>query len=83
MISCQDFVAHLGDYLEDELAVEVRTALDQHLSHCATCQVIVDSSRKTVRIVTESGEIDLSEVLFESATARIMSRIRATLKPRL
>jgi len=77
MISCKDFVGQLGSYLEDDLAAEVRMALDRHLASCTTCQVIVDSSRKTLTIVTDSGAFDLSEVLPESATARIMTRIRA------
>ena len=77
MISCKDFVAQLGSYLEDDLAAELRLALDQHLASCMSCQVIVDSSRKTLKIVTESGEFELSRTLPESVTARIMARIRA------
>lgn len=77
MISCKDFVAQLGGYLEDELSAEVRLAVDQHLASCTTCQVIVDSSRKTLTIVTESGRFELSKLLPESVTARIMARIRA------
>lgn len=76
MISCKDFIAHLGSYLEGDLAAELRLALDHHLASCTTCQVIVDSSNKTLRIVTESGEFELSETLPESVTARIMARIR-------
>jgi anti-sigma factor RsiW len=77
MISCKVFVAQLGSYLEDDLAAELWLALDQHLASCTTCQVIVDSSRKTLTIVTDSGEFQLSEILPESVTARIMARIRA------
>lgn len=77
MISCKDFIAQLGNYLEDDLAAELRLALDQHLASCTTCQVIVDSSKKTLTIVTESGEFELSERLPESVTARIMAKIRA------
>jgi anti-sigma factor RsiW len=77
MISCKDFVAQLGSYLEEDLAAELRLALDQHLASCTTCQVIVDSSRKTLTIVTDTGAFDLSEVLSEAVTARIMARIRA------
>lgn len=77
MISCKDFIAQLGNYLEDDLAAELRLALDQHLASCTTCQVIVDSSKKTLTIVTESGEFELSQRLSESVTARIMAKIRA------
>jgi anti-sigma factor RsiW len=77
MISCSQFLAELGDYLEGDLTAELRRELEVHLAQCNTCQVLVDSTRKTLTIVTESGELDLSETLSESIVARIMKRIRA------
>lgn len=61
LISCSDFLAQMGDYLEGEVADVVRIQIESHLAHCRTCQVIYDSSRKTVKIVTESGCFDLPE----------------------
>ena len=61
MISCDEFMNAFGDYLEGDIASEVRHQLDSHLSHCRTCQVIYDSSRKTLKILTESGSFDLPE----------------------
>jgi len=77
VISCVDFMAELGNYLEDDVAAEVRQQLDNHLSHCQTCQVIVDSTRKTLQIITDSGSFDLPEAAMRPITQKIMSKIRS------
>ena len=73
MFSCRDLLAELSNYLDDQTAVEVRQELEVHLSHCHTCQVLIDSTRKTVKIVTECRSFELPAGL----SARIMARIRA------
>jgi len=80
MVSCSEFLAELGAYLEGEASAELRRELERHLAHCVTCQVIADSTAKTLKIVTESGELDLSEELPERVVGQIMDRIRASKK---
>jgi predicted anti-sigma-YlaC factor YlaD len=76
VISCDEFMAAFGDYLEGDIAAEVRYQLESHLGHCRTCQVIYDSSRKTLKIVTDSGSFDLPEAAAKPIRAKIMARIR-------
>lgn len=76
MISCADFMAEIGSYLEGEVAAEVRMQLEHHLSHCQTCTVLVDSTRKTLKIVTDAGSFDLPEDAFRPIAAQIMDKIR-------
>ena len=76
MISCQDFITELGNLLDDDVAIEVREQLQAHLSHCATCQVLYDSTRKTLRIVTESGSFEYPDPIAEPLVNKIMDRIR-------
>jgi hypothetical protein len=80
VITCADFMAEIGNYLEHDVAREVRRQLEEHLSHCQTCSVLVDSSRKTLKIVTEAGTFELPEESFRPITAQIMSRIRGIQK---
>ncbi len=75
MVDCKDVVEQLGDYLEDEMAADLKASLEQHLSHCRTCQVILDSTRKTIRIVTESGSFEVPGDLSEQIIAKIMKAI--------
>jgi len=76
MISCQDFITELGNLLDDDVAVEVRESLRTHLAHCQSCQVLYDSTRKTLRIVTESGSFEYPEPIAEPLVTKIMNRIK-------
>jgi hypothetical protein len=71
-------MAEIGNYLEGDVASQVRQQLEEHLSHCQTCTVLVDSARKTLRIVTDAGSFDLPEAAFKPITEQIMARIRET-----
>ncbi|HKY29182.1 MAG TPA: zf-HC2 domain-containing protein [Pyrinomonadaceae bacterium] len=76
MISCQDFITELGNLLDDDVAVEVRESLQAHLAHCQSCQVLYDSTRKTLRIVTESGSFEYPDPIAEPLVTKIMDRIK-------
>jgi len=76
LITCADFMAEFGNYLEGDVAAEVRQQLESHLSHCPTCTVLYDSTRKTLKIVTDSGSFDLPQEAFKPITEQIMARIR-------
>ena len=76
MLTCAEFLAEFGDYLEDAVSPEVRAQLEEHLHECKTCQVMVDSTRKTVQIVTESGCFTLPEDNVEPIVRDVMARIR-------
>ena len=78
MIRCDEFITELGSLLDDEVAAEIRQQLESHLAHCRTCQVLYDSTRKTLRIVTESGSFDYPHPISEPMVERIMSRIRSS-----
>ena len=76
MLSCADFLAELGDYIDDAASVDLRIHLEEHLRECKTCQVIVDSTRKTIQIVTESGSFTLASDAVEPLVSDVMARIR-------
>jgi predicted anti-sigma-YlaC factor YlaD len=80
VISCADFLAELGNYLEGEVATLVRLQLENHLAHCAMCRVVYDSSRKALRIVTESESFDLPEEMIRPVAENIMAKIREARK---
>ena len=76
MFSCEDFRAELSNLLDKEVAEQVRQQLDHHLAECRTCQVLYDSSRKTVTILTDAGCFELSADLSEKLTARVLRALK-------
>lgn len=77
MISCKDFITELGNLLDEDVAGDIRERLEAHLAHCNTCQVLFDSTRKTLHIVTESGSFEYPKPIAEPLVAKVMDRIRA------
>lgn len=47
ILTCRDFVDFLADYVADELVPEVRTSFDDHLAHCPSCVVYLNTYRDT------------------------------------
>ena len=76
MITCEAFMAEFGSYLEGELVGEVRREIERHLAHCRTCEVLYDSTSKTLQIVSKSGSFDLPETAIRLIADKVMARIR-------
>ncbi|HET6373295.1 MAG TPA: zf-HC2 domain-containing protein [Candidatus Polarisedimenticolia bacterium] len=77
MYSCKEAMAELSNYLDNEVAAEIRQEIEAHLAHCVTCSVILDSARKTIRIVTDSKTFELPEPVSERLIAKILKGVRS------
>lgn len=76
MYSCDDLRAELSNLLDDDVAPEVRAQIEHHLSECRACTVLVDSTRKTLRILTDTGSYELPASLSDRLTDLIMRKVR-------
>jgi predicted anti-sigma-YlaC factor YlaD len=76
MFSCEDVLAELSGYLDDELNAILRKQIEAHMVHCRSCRAVYDSTRKTLRIVTDSGAFELSEDVSSRITKAIEAKIR-------
>ena len=79
MITCEEFFVEFADYLENQVSSEVRQELELHLSQCRACHVLYDSTRKTVRIVSESNSFELPQNIFDPIIDRVMAKLRTDL----
>jgi anti-sigma factor RsiW len=50
LVTCKDFLAELGNYLDESVSPEVRRHLEEHLNECPNCWVICDTTKKTIQI---------------------------------
>ncbi len=76
MITCEEFFAEFADYMENHVSPEVRQELELHLSQCRVCHVLYDSSRKTVKIVSESNSFELPQDVVDPIIDRVMAKLR-------
>jgi RNA binding exosome subunit len=49
-LNCQEVLDQLSDYLEEDVAAELRTQIEAHLNGCRHCHLEVDSLRTTVQL---------------------------------
>lgn len=49
-LNCQEVLDQLSDYLEEDVAAELRTQIESHLNGCRHCHLEVDSLRTTVQL---------------------------------
>jgi hypothetical protein len=76
MLSCAEFLAEFGDYLDNVADPALRGHLEEHLHECKTCRVILDSTRKTIQIVTDSQSFTLPAGDVDSIVQQVMARVR-------
>jgi len=65
---CKNLLSNLSDYVDGELSVEICAELEQHLSGCENCRIVVNTLRKTIDIYHQTGAV-------ESIPADVRSRL--------
>ena len=75
LLSCDDVRAELSNLADNEVTAAARRELERHLAECRACEVLYDSTRKTIRIITDAGGFALPEQVSE----RLLARIRGAL----
>ncbi len=72
MLDCRQVLAELSNYIDDEVTLKLKHALEEHLAHCHRCGVIYDTTRRTLSIVTDS----LPPATPVEVSARLHARLR-------
>ena len=63
MGKCEDMIGGLSDYIDGELDPELCKKLEQHLSSCENCRLMVDTMRRTVQLCQDGSCEDLPDDL--------------------
>jgi hypothetical protein len=75
-VNCKQFLTLLDDLIDDSLTAETRADLQQHLGHCGPCEVIFNTTRKTIEIYRSHELYDLPTGLRDRLHAAIMARCK-------
>lgn len=54
MLACNQVLAELSNYLDDEVSLELSRAIAQHLVRCHRCWVIYNTTSRTLEIVSDA-----------------------------
>jgi anti-sigma factor RsiW len=76
MIRCKDIVRELSDYMDAEITPELRAQMEVHLCACRHCKVLVDTTRKTLTLVSDNSFLELPQGVSERLLERL-SRARS------
>jgi predicted anti-sigma-YlaC factor YlaD len=74
-MNCRELLEALSDYLDDEAVASVRADLEAHLHECRSCTVILETSKRTLKIVTDVGSFDIPQDLSERLLEKTMSAL--------
>ncbi len=78
-MDCRQVLEELSNYVEGEISVGLKEALQEHLAFCHKCEVVYNSTRRTLQIVADCND---AFELPQDVSARLYERLRAHLKIR-
>jgi anti-sigma factor RsiW len=58
-LNCEDVIHELSDFIDGELDAASKHELESHLKECGECKLVVDQTKKTVRLFCDSELIEL------------------------
>ncbi len=68
---CKSLLGSLSDYVDGTAQEEICRELEQHLSGCEDCRIVVDTLKKTVYLYQSNTETELPEAM----RARLFKRL--------
>ena len=72
-MTCTDFLAQMTDYFDGDVEPELLAEIQAHLGECHHCEILVDTTRQTIRVYRDHQVIELSDEVRERTVARIMA----------
>jgi hypothetical protein len=59
MLDCRQVLANLSDYVDEDVSERLRRALEEHIARCRRCRVLVDTTRKTLKITIDAEPFEV------------------------
>ena len=75
-MTCTEFLALLDDLIDDSVAAEMRAQVEQHMEKCGHCEVIFNTTRKTIQIYRSHQIYEMPQGLRDRLHAAIMARCK-------
>ncbi|SEB41059.1 anti-sigma factor family protein [Terriglobus roseus] len=72
-MTCTEFLAQMTDYFDGDFEPQLLEEIQSHLCECHHCEILVDTTRKTIRVYRDHQVYDLTDEVRERTVARIMA----------
>jgi Putative zinc-finger len=73
-VNCTDFLAKLTDFFDGNIEPELMVEVKEHLGSCHHCEVVVDTTRKTIEVYRGAEIYEFPDDLSTRLRAAIMAR---------
>ena len=74
-MNCKGVIREISNYIDGDLDPVVKQELERHLEHCEDCTMIVDQTRKSIKVLCDSRPVSLS--------AEVQARLHAALRRKI
>ena len=75
-MTCTEFLSLLDDLIDNSMTAELRAEIEQHMHKCGHCEVIFNTTRKTIEIYRSNEIYELPTDLRERLHTAIMTRCK-------
>ncbi len=75
-MTCSEFLAELGDFLDNKVATGLRADLEAHLQDCEHCVITLTTTRKTIEIYRNHEIYELPKALRSRLQAAILAKCK-------
>ena len=58
-ISCLEVWREISNYVDDDVAPELRARMEAHFKSCAHCKAVLDGTKNVVKLVADGVEYEL------------------------
>jgi predicted anti-sigma-YlaC factor YlaD len=79
-VNCKKVILELTNYLDGVMDSTIRIDLEQHLSRCKDCRLVIDTTRKTIQIFCNSEPVPLPEDVRTRLHTALLERFRRNSK---
>jgi predicted anti-sigma-YlaC factor YlaD len=75
-MTCKEFLAQLTDYFDGNVAAEVEAEVRTHMGKCGHCEVVYNTTRKTIEVYQNNEVYELPPSLRDRLCAAIMAKCK-------
>ena len=83
VVNCEHVWSEVSNYLDDEVAPELRAAMEEHLRGCKHCTAVMDGTRNVLQLYGDQRLLEVPGGFSERMEQRLKSGLSGPMEPML